>query len=158
REIANSALVVEDAGLFTAARAEADELHGALSPGGWKGIGGEASIMHAGGRQARRGGRSSASGFLTDCANSFLGPAADCCPSATCPDYRSNSARLWGFAGCNPLRPRTGLPYALGPRASCKRRGIRGATRWRGSILGALPGKPIRGGCDEAGASRPCSR
>src|SRR5262245_42015937 len=43
----------------------------------------------------------------------------------------------------------------LSPAASCKRRGDK--DRWPGPVRGVLPASQFRGGCDEAGESRPCS-
>ena len=58
REVADATLGVDDAGLFTAARAEADELHGALSPRSGKANcrQGEAGIMRRMAAPGKQGG------------------------------------------------------------------------------------------------------
>src|SRR5262249_54832278 len=133
REIANAALVVDDAGLFTAARAKADELHGAISPGFWKVNRGGASIMHAGGRQARRR-RSPDEGFLR-----MTVPIISRVRPATVADWQlaPNIAPIEPDYGICRLhsapRPHRITACTRAVRQAASDAGIRGATRWRGS-------------------------
>src|SRR5262245_27269300 len=161
-EIADPPLGIDNSGLLAAARAEANQLHGALSflvelSSRWRRGADHASAP--GDEQASRRERPAPPpmSIIPRCVLPVVRPVRDCCLLATRPPDCSKSGRLYDLYVCNRTLLRTGLPHAPDSRAKLQATRARGATRRRASLPRGLAWLTSQAGRDGAGTCRPCS-